>query len=266
MNARAEALGLRETRFGDPIGLGAENVSSARDLVRLAGVVRRNAFLRATMDRPRAVLRTGGRRRVVQNRNLLVRQVDFVDGVKTGRTLQAGYVLVGSGTRDGVTVLSAVLGEPSEQARLRDTLRLLRYGLGRYERAALVRRGARLGRATLAFRDGETVPLVAGGAIRRVVRRGAAPRVRVLRAPAELEGPLPAGARVGEAEVSLRGRPVGRVALVTGAAVAEATATQRLEAALGAPATVLLVAVLAVCSLLLVVLRRRVLRRVPEVR
>jgi D-alanyl-D-alanine carboxypeptidase (penicillin-binding protein 5/6) len=261
MNARARELGLRETRFVDPVGLGAGNVSSARDLVRLARAARRDAFLRRTMNRPRASIITGGRRRTVQNRNLLVREVGFVDGVKTGRTLQAGYVLVGSGTRRGVTVLTAVLGEPSEQARMTDTLRLLRYGLARYARATLVRRGAPVGRAGLRHREGESVPLVAGATVRRVVRRGASPQVRLVRAPAELDGPLAAGARVGEAEVRLRGRVVQRVPVVTGAAVAEATTGQRVGGALGGAAVLVVVVAVAVCSLLLALVRRRVGRR-----
>src|SRR3712207_6915015 len=57
---------------------------------------------------------------------------------------QAGYVLVGSATRNGVTVVSAVLGEPTEAARDADTLALLRYGLNRYKRSTLVKRGATL--------------------------------------------------------------------------------------------------------------------------
>jgi serine-type D-Ala-D-Ala carboxypeptidase (penicillin-binding protein 5/6) len=143
MNARARELGLRDTRYGNPVGLDApDNRSSARDLARLTRVLRRNRFFRETTDLPRATLTSGARRRVVLNRNRLVREVPVVDGVKTGRTQQAGYVLVGSATRDGVTVISAVLGEPSEAARDQDTLALLRYGLSRFRRVTPVKRSA----------------------------------------------------------------------------------------------------------------------------
>ena len=86
--------------------------------------------------------------RSIVNRNVLVRNVTAVNGVKTGHTSRAGYVLVGSASRNGVTVISAVLGDPSEAARDSDSLDLLRYGLGRYRR---VDRGAR-GRALRAAR------------------------------------------------------------------------------------------------------------------
>ena len=70
-----------------------------------------------------------------------MRSVRAVNGVKTGHTSTAGYVLVGSATRDGVTVVSAVLGEPSEAARDADSLTLLRYGLERYHRLAATVKG-----------------------------------------------------------------------------------------------------------------------------
>jgi D-alanyl-D-alanine carboxypeptidase (penicillin-binding protein 5/6) len=266
MNQRAKELGLKNTSYANPVGLDApDNRSTARDLVRLATVLRRNAFFRETVDRPRLTLTSGARRRTIQNRNRLVRDHAFVDGVKTGRTLQAGYVLVGSATRDGVTVMSAVLGEPSEAARDADTLALLRYGLGRYRRQTVVERDKVMAKADLQYRD-ETVDLVAAESVRRVMRRGERPRVRVLGAPAEVEGPIAAGARVGTVEVRLRGKTVARTPLITATAVDEATLGERLSDVLSRPASLLLVALLLACTVSLVLLRRRVVRRAGSFR
>ena len=264
MNAKARELGLGDTRFANPVGLDdPDNRSSARDLVRLAAVLRRNEFFRETTDMPRATLTSGATDRVVLNRNRLVRDEPVVDGVKTGRTTEAGYVLVGSATRDGVTVLSAVLGEPSEALRDADTLALLRYGLGRFERVTAVRADATLARADLKYRDAQ-VRLVPAAPVRRVVRRGQRPRVRVVGAPEELAGPLTAGARVGTVEVRLGDRVVARTPLVTATAVKEASLRERLGSVLSSPGTLLLLAGLVACTVLLVLLRRRVVRRVGE--
>jgi len=261
MNARAKKLGLRDTAYSNPVGLDqGRNRSSARDLVRLAIAVRRNDFLRETADMPRATLTSGSRRRTILNRNTLVRTVDEVDGMKTGRTNEAGYVLVGSATRRGVTVVSAVMGEPSEAARDADTLALLRYGLRRYRRATLVKRGATLARADLEYRE-EQVRLVAGRGLQRVLRRNQRASVRVVGAPAEVDGPLTAGARVGTVEARVGGRVVGRVPLITATAVEEAGLSTRLEALLRESSTILLIAGLAICTVSLVLLRRRVVRR-----
>jgi len=258
MNQKAREIGLENTRFANPVGLDDEdNYSTASDLAKLALVLRRNAFARETMDMTRATLRSGDRRRVVQNRNLLVRRFGFVNGVKTGRTLQAGYVLVGSASRDGVSVVSVVLGEPSEEARVRDSAALLRYGLRRYRVSGALRTGQRFGSATLRYRGDERVGLVAARSSRRVTRRDERLTTRVLGAPTELDGPLPARTRVGTIEVRFRERVVDRVPLVTATEVTEATATDRLEDFAGQRGTKLLLGALVGCSLLLVLLRRR---------
>jgi D-alanyl-D-alanine carboxypeptidase (penicillin-binding protein 5/6) len=169
-------------------------------------------------------------------------------------------VLVGSATRGGVTVLSTVLGEPSEAARDADTLALLRYGLSRYRRATLLRRGATLARADLAYRDRQ-VRLVAGRAVQRVLRRGRRARVRVIDAPAEVDGPLARGEKVGSVEVRVGDRVVARAPLVTATPVTKADVATRLRSVFERPTTVLLIAVVVACTVLLVLLRRRVVRR-----
>lgn len=262
MNRKAEEIGLEDTRFSTPVGLDSEgNYSTASDLAKLALVLRQDPFARETMNRPDATLRTGDRVRRIENRNLLVRRYDFADGVKTGRTVRAGYVLVGSGTRDGVNLVSVVLGEPTEDARVKDTAALLRYGFSRYRVTKALATGESFGRATLRFRDDESVELVASRESARITRRDERLRTRVVGAPEIVDGPLPARTRVGTIEVRYRDRVVDRVPLVTVSEVTEATATDRLEDFVSRPATQILVGALLVCSLLLVVLRRRLAGR-----
>ncbi|HEU4976029.1 MAG TPA: D-alanyl-D-alanine carboxypeptidase family protein [Baekduia sp.] len=261
MNARARSLKLTDTHYANPIGLdAASNYSSATDLVKLTLILRRNAFFRRTTDLPKVTLRSGAHPRTFVNRNTLVTTVPAVNGVKTGHTNAAGYLLVGSATRHGVTVLSAVLDEPSEQARDADSLALLRYGLRSYRVATAVRRGQVLAHAKLEHRD-EQVDLVAERTLRRTTRRGDDLHLRVDGAPSTLDGPLPKGARIGTVVVVHRGRAVARVPLVTASAVDEATILDRLRDWLDSPATIVLLGLLAGCSVPLVLLRRRAVRR-----
>jgi D-alanyl-D-alanine carboxypeptidase (penicillin-binding protein 5/6) len=261
MNARARRLGLTDTHYANPVGLDEQgNYSSARDLATLAERLLGDSFFARTVDRPRATLTSGARVRRILNRNLLVRDVPFVDGVKTGHTSQAGYVLVGAGERQGVRVLSVVLGEPSEDARDADSLALLRYGLSRYRSATAATRGAALARPKLKYRDGD-VPLTSARTLRAVVRRGERLRVRLDGAPGEIDGPLAAGARVGTVSVLRRGHVVARAPLVTTRAVAEASLTDRVTSFFGHGLTLLLVAVLALSTLQLAWMRRRATRR-----
>lgn len=131
MNARAQRLGMRDTSYADPIGLDAANRSSAADLVTLTRALRRHAFFRATVATPTVTLSSGAWARTLHNTNDLLGGPLHVDGVKTGHTKAAGYVLVGSATKRGRTVISVVLGTRSEAERDEATQRLLRYGLRR---------------------------------------------------------------------------------------------------------------------------------------
>jgi D-alanyl-D-alanine carboxypeptidase (penicillin-binding protein 5/6) len=63
-----------------------------------------------------------------KNRNLLLWRDPSVDGVKTGHTQAAGYCLVASAKREGMRLLSVVMGTSSEEARARETQKLLNYG------------------------------------------------------------------------------------------------------------------------------------------
>jgi D-alanyl-D-alanine carboxypeptidase (penicillin-binding protein 5/6) len=262
MNRRARALRLTSTHYSNPVGLDERgNYSSAADLLKLTRVLMTDRFFAHTVALRRARLISGARSRTVVNRNTLVQDVSYVRGVKTGHTLAAGYVLVGAARRHGVTVLSAVLGDPSEKARNADSLALLRYGLGRYRRVAVLRHDQVLARVALRFRSGQTVALVPRHAVRVLVRVGQRPQIRLAGIPHELDGPLALGARAGSASVSVGGRVVARVDLVTSRALAAASLGRRLSSYVSRPGTLLLLGGLAGCSLLLVALRRRVARR-----
>ena len=262
MNRRAATLGLRDSHFTTPVGLDdAQNYSSARDLAKLAVRLRGYEFFRRTTDLPRATLRSGSRKRTVINRNTLVRNVAAVNGVKTGHTNRAGYVLVGSARRAGVTVVSVVLGEPSERARNADSLALLRYGLNSYAAVTPLPQGRTLGKVALRYRGGEFVDVVAGATVRRVLRDGVRTSVAVTGLPQEVDGPLPRATRVGTATVRAGKEVLARVPVVTARPVAEAGLGTRLSDLVSRSQTILALVVLLVCSLPLLMLRRRAMHR-----
>jgi serine-type D-Ala-D-Ala carboxypeptidase (penicillin-binding protein 5/6) len=261
MNRRARQLDLRHTHYANAIGLDDPgNYSSAEDLVKLTLILRRNAFFQKVTDVPRTTLESGAHPRAILNRNVLVRSVPEVNGVKTGHTASAGYILVASASKAGVTVISVVLDEPTEAARDGDSLALLRYGLRRYHRVAAVRKGERFASVKLAHRD-QHAELVAAQTVVRTARRDERIYTRTVDVPSELDGPLPAGTRVGTIEVRWRKHTVARVPLITRTAISEASIWQRGDDLLGRTLTVVVLAVVALASLQLVLLRRRAVRR-----
>ncbi len=260
MNAHLRALGLRHTHFTTPIGLDdGGNYATAADLARLGIAARKDGFLRRTMDLPRASLRSGAHPRTVVNRNDLVREVPWVNGVKTGHTNAAGYILVASGTQKGLTFVTAVLGDPSEATRDADALALLKWAFAAYRLARPVQAGAVVAHPRVAFRPGEHVDVLAARSVRLPVQRDAAVRVS-LSLPDELTGPLPRHAKVGTLTVRAGTKLLARVPLLTARALPQVGLLARARLAIARPGS--LVAIVALLGgMTAVLLRRRGSRR-----
>lgn len=259
MNARADRLGLEDTSYENPIGFDhPDNHSTASDLAELGARLMRIERFSDIVEEPRIELRSGARPRTVENRNDLVGTAPAVDGVKTGFTLGAGHVLVGSAERDGARVVSVVLGAPDEDTRDDGTLALLDYGLDRYVDRRVLTVGRAVARAEVAGGGGEQVALAPAEGVSLPVLRGERVETRI-DAPAELRGPLPADEEVGTVAVVRAGEVVERVPVVTAAAVpAPSTlATLREEPLRAAGLAVALVCVAAASVVALARLRRR---------
>jgi serine-type D-Ala-D-Ala carboxypeptidase (penicillin-binding protein 5/6) len=237
MNQRARQLGLKNTHYENPIGLDAAgNYSSARDLVTLATVLRTNRFFKKVVDSKSVTLKSGDHPRTFTNRNDLVLKYDYVNGVKTGHTNQAGYALVGSASRNGIQLISAVLNTPSESARDSDTMGLYRWAFPRFQRIRPVIKGTPLAGVPIRFRPGAELKLIASRTVRRIVQRGHrdAVNTRVF-APSEVAGPIHSGQRLGRVEVRQGGDLVATVPLIAQSALPAASITQRTKSWAGRP-------------------------------
>ncbi len=78
------------------------------------------------------------------NRNNLLWRDPAVDGLKTGHTQAAGYCLVASAKREGMRLVSVVLGSSSESARVSESQSLLNYGFRFFETIQLYKNGQEL--------------------------------------------------------------------------------------------------------------------------
>lgn len=133
MNQYAEILGLQNSYFMNASGLDTElyyNTMSARDLATLAQATIINHPQFYAINSEREFTYNGIRQ---TNRNTLLFRDRNVDGLKTGWTDAAGYCLVASAVRDGMRLVSVVMGTESEEARAIETQKLLTYGFRYYE-------------------------------------------------------------------------------------------------------------------------------------
>jgi D-alanyl-D-alanine carboxypeptidase (penicillin-binding protein 5/6) len=226
MNRYAAALGLSHTHYANPVGLDQEgNYSSAGDLMTLTRhLLREPAFARIADSRS-AVLRSVHPRRRIDSINELLEMAPWVTGVKTGHTFGALYVLVGSGQRHGVSLISVVVGAWTDEERFDGNLALLEWGFSQYRRKLPIRAGQELADPEIRYSGGE-LPLRAEHSLEAGIRPGQRVEVRV-RAPGEVEGPLRQGTKLGRASVYVEGRKVGSVSLRAGRSVAKASAFDR---------------------------------------
>jgi D-alanyl-D-alanine carboxypeptidase (penicillin-binding protein 5/6) len=222
MNQAAQRLGLADTHYANPIGLDDPgNYSSAHDLVTLASILLQNPLFARIVDTPSAILRSGDHPRQVTSRNTLLGRESWVNGVKTGHTLGAGYVLVGSGTQDSTTLISAVLGTSSEFARDSETLALLQYGFSLYHPVSPVDQGEQLADPKLDWR-GDHLSLVSQRALPVNVREGERVATHVT-APDEVSGAVEQGKALGRVTVTVDGKVAAASPLIAAESVDAAT-------------------------------------------
>jgi serine-type D-Ala-D-Ala carboxypeptidase (penicillin-binding protein 5/6) len=131
MNHKAQQLGMRSSQFRNSTGLpNSEHYSTARDLAILTQAIihdfpddykwySQKWFTFNDIRQP--------------NRNRLLWRNPLVDGLKTGHTNTAGYCLVSSAAKDGMRLISVVMGASSDNARTEDSQRLLTYGFRFFE-------------------------------------------------------------------------------------------------------------------------------------
>lgn len=135
MNKRAQELGMTNTTFKNCNGLPIEgHLSTARDisimsmeLLKHPTILKYSGIYMETISE--------GRKSPIElvNHNKLVRFFEGCDGLKTGYTEEAKYCISATATRNGVRMLSVIMGAPTYKVRNRDAGMLLNYGFSKYE-------------------------------------------------------------------------------------------------------------------------------------
>lgn len=255
MNRRAQQLGLDNTHYENPIGLDAPgNFSSARDLATLTRRLRRFRFFRRTVNTNQLTLKSGSVGRTLTNKNTLLADYPWVDGVKTGYTSQAGNVLVASGAKRGVHLISVVVGASDKAARDTESVELLNHGFTKFRLSRAVVGGDEVAKVPVRHRAGAELPLVAGRTVRKVVRKGER-FTYVDTIPRVVDGPVHFGDKVGRRVVEVDGRPVATVPLTAGLEIPAAGLGRRTQDFLTRPWTLAVVG--ALLLLVAAVARRR---------
>jgi D-alanyl-D-alanine carboxypeptidase len=115
MTAKARALGMAKTAFGNATGLPDRKTwTTARDIATLSRAVWRAHPDRYALFGRRTLV---WRERSFTNHNHLLGRVTGVDGIKTGFTNEAGYTVAASAARKGRRLIAVVLGAVNRHVR-----------------------------------------------------------------------------------------------------------------------------------------------------
>jgi D-alanyl-D-alanine carboxypeptidase (penicillin-binding protein 5/6) len=145
MNANAKRLGMMGTHFENSSGLPSPNhYTTARDMSLLAIALIRDFPQYYKYFSVREFEYNGIKQ---QNRNGLLGRDASIDGLKTGHTDSAGFCLVTSALRDGMRVVSVVLGAKSFKGREDASGALINYAFTFYDTKLVARGGAKLASA-----------------------------------------------------------------------------------------------------------------------
>ena len=131
MNTQAQAIGMKNSYFVNSHGLpDPSHVVTARDLAILAQAMITRFPEHYAIYKERDFTYNNIKQ---YNRNSLLGEDPSVDGLKTGHTAEAGYCLVASAERNGMRLISVVMGTKSTTARKNETRSLLNYGFRFFE-------------------------------------------------------------------------------------------------------------------------------------
>jgi len=229
MNQYAEVLGLNDSYFMNSSGLDTEeyyNYMSARDLAKLAQatVIEHDRFYPMYAEREFTYNEISQR-----NRNTLLFRDRNVDGLKTGWTDAAGYCLVASAERDGMRLVSVVMGAASEEARAIETQKLLTYGFRYFETHRLYEANQALTSVPVWAGEQSEVSLGIPQEVIVTIPRGSVDELNAtLDVDEVIQAPLSQGQVMGTVAVTLDGDSIYQGEVITLQAVEQGSMVKRL--------------------------------------
>ncbi len=228
MNEYAGKLGMNGTHFMNSSGWPEENhYTTARDLATLARHMIRDYpeiyALHAVKEFTYNDIKQS-------NRNSLLWRDESVDGIKTGYTESAGYCLVASAERDGVRLISVVMGTDGVRTRTSATQALLNYSYRFFETRKLYTAGETITTVKVWKGKQENLELSIENDLVLTLPRGQYQQLQpVMDIEEELIAPITAGQELGRLELLLEDKAIATRPLVASEAVAEGSIFIRLK-------------------------------------
>lgn len=241
MTARAAEIGAADTVFGSPNGLDnslplEQHHSTACDMARIAAYALKNEEFCRIVALPEVYIteKNGKRQLSVTNADRFLREYDGAMGVKTGYTNKAGHCFVGAAERDGVRLVSAVLGsgwgDSGKEKKWTDTKKLMDYGFAHYSSYKAAVEGTAFGEVRVTDSPVETVGTVLGEGYEALFTEEERESLRMeAELPETLAAPVYAGQELGKARLLLGEECLAELPLLAAADAPYFTLGERLR-------------------------------------
>ncbi|MBF0658264.1 D-alanyl-D-alanine carboxypeptidase [Psychrobacter sp. NG25] len=213
MNEQAEKIGMENSNFVNATGMPDEgHLASALDLSKLARAIIKNSGDYYNIYSEKEFTYNG----ITQgNRNALLITDPTVDGLKTGHTDAAGYCLVASSNRDGMRLISVIMGTKSQQARADQSRELLNWGFGHFTTVTKAPAGQFVSKVPVWFGEADEVELTTGDNLQILTSKTQKNKITtVVDIPESLEAPIKKGQEIGKMMAVIDGKAVASVPII----------------------------------------------------
>ena len=230
MNEKAAELGMQDTHFEDCCGLtnSDNHYTTARDVAIMSRELIMKYpdifhYTQIWMEDITHVTSRGESITTLANTNKLLRQYDWITGLKTGSTDKAKYCISATGSKDGIDLIAVVMGAPDPTQRFQDAATLLNYGFS-ISQVYTDENTDILPRVMVEGGIEDEVPLVYEGVFRHldVAGNNLSLIEKELKLPESVEAPVEKGSVAGEAVYRLNGEVIGHMPILYGANVEKA--------------------------------------------
>ncbi|MEJ2114667.1 MAG: D-alanyl-D-alanine carboxypeptidase [Gammaproteobacteria bacterium] len=204
MNAQAKRIGMKDSHFINATGLPEnDHYTTAYDVALLSRAM--------ISEFPEEYKRYSQKEYTFNgikqfNRNRLLWRDSAVDGIKTGHTEAAGYCLAASAVKNGMRLISTVMGTNSDKARTVNSQALLNYGFRYVESHKLYNAGEVLAQQRMWNGEAKSIQLGLDKDLYVTIPRGSYVALKAdMDIDAEIIAPIEQGDQVGVVKVSLKG-------------------------------------------------------------
>ncbi|MBQ6795681.1 MAG: D-alanyl-D-alanine carboxypeptidase [Clostridia bacterium] len=232
MNTRALELGMKNTNYMNASG--AHNplhYTTAADLAILARAAMQNETFREIVKTDVYIIppteKYTEERRLLNTNHLVSKKKSakyfykYATGIKTGFTNDAKRCLVASAEKNGISLITVVLGADVVDMQMMDfvdTTNLFEYGFANYKSESLVSEGSIVAQAPIKSAKGENrVLLEAGGNVSKLIGvsevLGEVTHTDTIEK--NIKAPIERGQVLGEAEYFVDGVSIGKIPLIS---------------------------------------------------